>query len=66
MLSIQSALISKKVGDSAVRGVVHCGQVVGSLCSGTGTHLFVKVPRPGDSDGTFSVFDLSTNCYYAV
>jgi len=21
-----------------------------------GTHLFVKVPRPGDSEGTFSVF----------
>jgi len=22
------------------------------------THLFVKVPRPGDSEGTFSVFEL--------
>jgi len=24
-----------------------------------GNHLFVKVPRPGDSEGTFSVFELS-------
>jgi len=23
------------------------------------THLFVKVPRPGDSEGTFSVFESS-------
>jgi len=23
-----------------------------------GTPLFVKVPRPGDSEGTFSVFEL--------
>jgi len=23
---------------------------------GLGTHLFVKVPRPGDSEVTFSVF----------
>jgi len=29
---------------------------------GTGTHLFVKVPRPGDSKGTFSVFESS--CRY--
>jgi len=26
---------------------------------GLGTHLFVKVPRPGDSEGTFSVFESS-------
>jgi len=26
-----------------------------------GTHLFVKVPRPGDSVGTFSVFE--SNCH---
>jgi len=25
-----------------------------------GTHLFVKVPRPGDSEGTFSVFESET------
>jgi len=28
---------------------------------GLGTHLFVKVPRPGDSKGTLSVFESS--CY---
>jgi len=26
---------------------------------GLGTNLFVKVPRPGDSEGTFLVFDSS-------
>jgi len=31
-------------------------RVVASL--GLGTHLFVKVPRPGDSEGTFSVFQV--------
>jgi len=29
---------------------------------GLGTHLFVKVPRPGDSEVTFLVFELS--CHY--
>jgi len=24
---------------------------------GLGTHLFVKVPQPGDSEGPFSVFE---------
>jgi len=24
---------------------------------GLGNHIFVKVPRPGDSEGTFSVFE---------
>jgi len=28
---------------------------------GLGTHLFVKVPRPGDSEGTLSVFE--SNCH---
>jgi len=28
---------------------------VKSRVLGLGTHLFVKVPRPGDSEGTFSV-----------
>jgi len=27
------------------------------LCLGLGTYLFVKVPRPGDSEVTFSVFE---------
>jgi len=27
-------------------------------------HLFVKVPRPGDSEGTFSVFESS--CHLSV
>jgi len=31
---------------------------------GLGTHLFVKVPRPGDSEGTFSVFSQAATCYY--
>jgi len=26
-----------------------------------GTHLFVKVPRPGDSEVTFSVFESRTS-----
>jgi len=26
---------------------------------GLGTHLFVKVPRPGDSEVTFAVFESS-------
>jgi len=29
-----------------------------------GTHLFVKIPRPGDSKVTYSVFELS--CHLAV
>jgi len=28
---------------------------------GLGAHLFVKVQRPGDSKGTFSVFE--SNCH---
>jgi len=28
-------------------------------CLGLGTHLFVKVPRPGDSEVTYSVFESS-------
>jgi len=28
---------------------------------GLGTHLFVKVPRPGDSEVTFSVLESSGN-----
>jgi len=31
---------------------------------GLGTHLFVNVPRPGDSEGTFLVFGQATTCYY--
>jgi len=30
------------------------------LILGLGTHLFVKVPRPGDSEVTFSVFESLT------
>jgi len=33
--------------------------IAGTL--GTGTHLFVKVPQPGDNKVTFSVFESS--CY---
>jgi len=35
-----------------------------SLSLDIGTHLFVKVPPPGDSEMTFSVFELSECCYY--
>jgi len=28
---------------------------------GLGTHLFVKVPRPGDSKRSFSIFE--SNCH---
>jgi len=33
---------------------------------GLGTHLFVKVVQPGDSEVTFSVFESSCHatCYY--
>jgi len=38
----------------------------GFKCLGLGTHLFVKVPRPGDSDGTFSVFESSCHLLLPV
>jgi len=31
-----------------------------------GTHLFVKVPRPADSEGTFSVFEWSCHLLLPV
>jgi len=33
---------------------------------GRGTHLFVKVPRPRDSEGTFSVFESSCHLLLLV
>jgi len=33
---------------------------------GLGTHLFVKIPRPGDSEGTFSVFESSCHLLLPV
>jgi len=36
--------------------------VVGGL--GKGTHLFVKVPRPGDSEGPFRSSSQAATCYY--
>jgi len=33
---------------------------------GLGTHLFVKVPRPGDSEWTFSVFESSCRLFLPV
>jgi len=33
---------------------------------GLGTHLFVKVPPPGDSEGTFSVFESSCHLLLPV
>jgi len=33
---------------------------------GLGTHLFVKVPRPGDSEETFSVMELSCHLLLPV
>jgi len=29
------------------------------VCSHLGAHLFVKIPRPGDSEGTFLDFKIS-------
>jgi len=31
---------------------------------GLGTHLFVKKPRPGDSEVTFTVFESSCHLHY--
>jgi len=31
---------------------------------GLDTHLFVKVPRPGDSEGTFWSSSQAATCYY--
>jgi len=31
---------------------------------GLGTHLIVKVPRPGDSEVTFAVSSQADTCYY--
>jgi len=36
------------------------------LSLGLGTHLFVKVPRPGDSEVTFSVFESSCHLLLPV
>jgi len=33
---------------------------------GLGTHVFIKVPSPGDSEGTFSVFELSCHVLLPV
>jgi len=33
---------------------------------GLGTHLFVKVPRPGDSEVTFSLFESSCHLLLPV
>jgi len=32
----------------------------------SGTHLFINVPRPGDSEGTFSVFESSCHLLLPV
>jgi len=34
--------------------------------TGLGTHLFVKVPLPGDSEGTFTVFESSCHLLLPV
>jgi len=33
---------------------------------GVGTHLFIKVPRPGDSEGIFRVFESSCHLLLPV
>jgi len=38
----------------------------GIECLGLGTHLFVKEPRPGNSEGTFSVFESSCHLLLPV
>jgi len=37
-----------------------------SLCLGLGLHLFVKVPRPGDSEVIFAVFESSCHLLLPV
>jgi len=36
-----------------------CLALLQQVLSGLGTHVFVKVPRPGNSEGTFSIFESS-------
>jgi len=36
--------------------------ILGDNSIGIGSHLFIKVPRPGDNEVTFSVFESSYNC----
>jgi len=31
---------------------------------GIGTHLFVKIPQPGDSEGSFWSSSQAATCYY--
>jgi len=45
-----------------VKGFIYWVKMIFLL--GLGTHLFVKVPWPGDSEGTFSVFESSCHLYY--
>jgi len=33
---------------------------------GIGTHLFVKVPRPGYSEGTFSILESSSHLLLSI
>jgi len=41
-------------------------RLVFAVFVGLGTHLFVKVSRPGDSNGTFSVFESSCHLLLPV
>jgi len=41
------------------RGLIESVLRVVNQILGLGTHLFVQVPRPGDSEVTFSVFESS-------
>jgi len=40
--------------------------MAGLLYLGLGTHLFVKVPRPRDSEMTFSIFESSCHLFLPV
>jgi len=44
-----------------VCGKVHFNSLKAGWLKGLGTHLFVKVSRPGDSEVIFSVFE--SNCH---
>jgi len=41
-------------------------RLINTVGTGLGTHLFVKVPWPGNSEGVFSVFKSSCHLFLPV
>jgi len=46
----------KLVPSDSVMDILNYCRICDKNFEGVGIHLFVKVPRPGDSEGLFSVF----------